>query len=472
MTADKSRSSGAGAASGPNPGVLTPEKLAELVESGEVDTVLTVMADAQGRLMGKRVTGQFFVDEVLSGGIDACAYLLTVDVEMEPLPGFALASWGSGYQDFHLVPDLTTLRRVAWLEGTAMVMCDVLHEGTDRPVAVAPRSVLRQQVERAREMGFEPILASELEFYLFRGTYEEAAAESYHHIKPFGSYIQDYHILQTTKEEHVIREIRNAMSASGIPVEFSKGEWGPGQAEINLRYAPALEMADRHVIYKNAVKEIALRHGLCVTFMAKWDTDSAGSSCHIHTNFRRTKDGSNAFWDDLAHGGSKEFRHFLAGQLDHAAEVALFWAPTVNSYRRFQAGSFAPTRVAWGTDNRTCGMRVVGHGESLRVENRIPGADCNPYLAFAATIAAGLDGVKKGKEPPAEVTGNAYEQDGLRDVPRSMLEASDRMAESSFALQAFGDDVVDHYLTLARHEQAFFERSVSDVERMRYFERI
>ena len=472
MTADKSRSSGASATSGPNPGILTPEKLRELVKSGEVDTVLTVMADSQGRLVGKRVTGQFFVDEVLKNGIDACAYLLTVDVEMEPLPGFSLASWSSGYQDFHLAPNLTTLRRASWLEATAMVMCDVLHEGSDRLVSVAPRSILAQQVDRAREMGFEPVLASELEFYLFRGTYEDASAEHYHKIKPFGSYIQDYHILQTTKEEYVIREIRNAMNASGIPVEFSKGEWGPGQAEINLRYAPALEMADRHVIYKNAVKEIALSHGLCVTFMAKWTSEAAGSSCHIHTNFRSVEDGSNAFWDDLAQGGSQVFRHFLAGQLAHAGEMALFWAPTVNSYRRFQAGSFAPTRVAWGTDNRTCGLRVVGHRESLRVENRIPGADCNPYLAFAATIAAGLDGIKKGNEPPAEVTGNAYEMEGLRDIPRSLPEASDRLAESSFALQALGDEVVDHYLTLARHEQAFFERSVTDVERMRYFERI
>ncbi len=452
------------------PGALSREELRGLVARGEIDTILTVMPDTQGRIVGKRVTGRFFVDEVMDHGVHACAYLLTVDMEMEPLPGFDLSSWESGYQDFRLVPDLGTLRRAAWLEATAIVMCDVVDD-QDRSITVAPREILKKQVERAHALGFEPQIGSELELYIFNGSYEAAAAKHWQDLETFGTYIEDYHILQTTKEEPLVREIRNALDASAIPVEFSKGEWGPGQEEINLRYAPAIEMADRHAIYKNAAKEIAHRRGMMVTYMAKWNSKLAGNSCHIHSSLTHREGGKSAFVDD-AGKPTAAFRGWLGGQLAHTRELALLYAPTVNSYKRYQAASFAPTRIAWGTDNRTCGLRVVGAGPGLRVENRVPGADCNPYLAFAAAIAAGLDGIENELDPGEETKGDAYVIHGLPEVPKTLAEATDRFAASKLARAAFGDLVVDHYALMARHETAFFDRTVSALERARYFERI
>ncbi len=427
--------------------------LSQSVRRGEIDTVLTVFPDMQGRLLGKRVTGRFFVDEVARRGVHACAYLLTADMEMDPRPGYELASWESGYQDFHAVPDLPTLRRIPWLEKTALVMCD-LEDEDGEPIEVSPRRILRRQVERARRAGFKPMIGSELEFYLFKQTYESARAGNYHGLEPYGWYLEDYHILQGTREEPVIRDIRNGMEGAGIPVEFSKGEWGAGQQEINLRYAEALEMADRHAIYKHGAKEIAMRHGVSLTFMAKWDPGRAGSSCHIHSS--------------LAGARKDLFEPWLAGQLACARDLSLFYAPTVNSYKRYQAGSFAPTRIVWGRDNRTCGFRVLGR----RVENRTPGGDANPYLAFAATIAAGLHGIGRKLKPPPEYKGDAYRDASLSRLPATLAEAIGELEKSGVARGAFGEAVVRHYLQAAREEQAAFDRAVTCWELTRYFERI
>lgn len=412
-----------------------------------VDTVLVVVPDMQGRLMGKRVTAGYFRDEVAKRGMHACAYLLTVDVEMEPLPGFKLASWDSGYQDVHVVPDFATMRPVPWLEKTAVVIGDV-----DAPVA--PRTILKRQIERAKAAGFTVMVASELEFYLFRETYESARAKNHHDLAPGSPYLIDYHILHTTRDEPVIREIRNGMDAAGIPVESSKGEWGKGQHEINLRYAEALEMADRHVLYKNGAKEIAAKHGVSITFMAKFDARWAGSSFHLHSSvWKGKRNVTSPAW--------------LAGLMAHARECSLFFAPTVNSYKRYQAASFAPTRIAWARDNRTVGFRTL----EGRVENRLPGADGNPYLAFAATIAAGLDGIERKLEPPPEFHGDAYASD-LPKVPLTLAEATAEFESSAFAREAFGAEVVEHYAHAARMEQAAYERAVTCWERERYFERI
>ena len=446
--------------------------LKQKIRSGGVDTVLAVMVDMQGRLMGKRVTGRYFLEEVAKSGMHACAYLLTVDVEMEPLPGFELASWESGYQDFKLLPDWNTLRLIPWLPKTALVICDVVDE-EGRPVEESPRVMLKRQIEKARAKGFLVKTASELEFYLFRETYEAARAKRHHGLVPSSAYIEDYHILQTTRDEDVIRRIRNAMEEGGIPVESSKGEWGLGQQEINLDYAEALEMADRHVLYKNGVKEISLQHGVAATFMAKYDAGQAGSSFHLHTSFWDRAGRKNLFHDARApHGLSPMFLQFLAGQMAHAREFSLFFAPSVNSYKRYQAGTFAPTRIAWARDNRTCGLRVVGEGKSTRLENRIPGADANPYLAFAATIAAGLKGIEKKMRPPVEFKGNAYESKQVAKVPGTLREAAEAFEASHTAREAFGDKVVRHYLHAARTELAAYDKAVTDWELNRYFERI
>ncbi|MDE2313840.1 MAG: glutamine synthetase, partial [Elusimicrobia bacterium] len=394
----------------------TIDELARAVRAGKIHTVVMVFPDMQGRWMGKRATGRHFLEVCRRHGTHACAYLLTVDMEMDPVPGYALTSWDKGYQDFALVPDFSTIRPPAWSPGSALIICDVAQED-GRPVAVSPRQILRDQLARARAAGFSLKMASELEFYLFRETYESAKAKGYQNLEHFGSYIEDYHILQGAKEEFVVGEIRNMMETSGVPVETSKGEWGPGQHEINLDFAPALEMADRHMIYKHGAKEIAMAKGVSLTFMAKVDSRLAGSSCHIHTSLWDAPGKKNLFWE----GGkpSRLFRHFLGGQMALAKELAYFFAPTVNSYKRYQSATFAPTAVAWARDNRTCGFRVVGEGASLRIENRIPGADANPYLAFAAAIGAGLYGIKKKIEPPAEFRGNAYESAAVPAVPKS-----------------------------------------------------
>jgi glutamine synthetase len=443
--------------------VLTLEELRRDVEGGAVDTVVVAFTDMQGRLMGKRLHAAFFLEDSLEHGVEGCNYLLALEMEMDPVPGYEIASWERGYGDFRLVPDLTTLRRIPWLEGTALALADVVwHDGS--PVGPSPRQVLAAQVERARALGFEPMFGSELEFFLFRETYAEAHAAHYRNLTPSVPYILDYHVLATSYDEPLIRQIRNGMQAAGIEVESSKGEAWAGQHEINFRYAPALEMADNHVVYKNGAKEIAHLNGCSITFMAKPDHDWVGSSCHVHASLWR--DGSNAFA-----GESETFRQFLAGWIAGARELAVFLAPNVNSYKRYAAGSWAPTTLAWGYDNRTCGFRVVGHGSGgARVETRIPGADVNPYLAFAALLAAGLHGVEAGLEPPEVFEGNAYESDVAR-FPSSLREAIVELEGGTIARAAFGDEVVDHYLNYARTEQRLFDQVVTCYERERLFER-
>ena len=450
---------------------VEPQGLESLIRTGEVDTVLAVFPDGLGRLLGKRVVGRYFLDHVLSDGAHACIYLFTVDMEMEPLPGFKLASWERGYGDMKLVPDLRTWRLLPWLPKTALVFCDVYTEEGE-PIEEAPRWVLRRQVERAAKAGYVVKPASELELYLFRESFDEARAKRYHGLTPVSHYLEDYHILQTSKEEPLVRAIRNHMEAAGIPVEFSKGEWGRGQEEINLRYAEALEMADRHVLYKHGVKEIAWQQGSSVTFMAKYDMGAAGSSCHVHSSLWDRTGRRSLFATKGSRQGTPLFQQWLAGQMAMARELAYFYAPTVNAYKRYQAGSFAPTRIACGWDNRTCGFRLCGEGPGFRVENRIPGADANPYLAFAATIAAGLHGIAKKLKPPKLYEGNAYEDAALAQVPKTLREALDALAGSRVAREAFGARVVEHYLQHGRLEQRAFDQSVTDWELIRLFERI
>ena len=443
--------------------MLSFDELRADVGSGAIDTVVVAFTDMQGRLMGKRLHGEFFVDEIGSGhAVEGCNYLLANEMEMDPVPGYRLASWDTGYGDFVLQPDLATLRRIPWLEATALVLCDVAwHDGT--PVAPSPRQVLRSQVERAERLGFAPMFGSELEFFLLRETYAEAHARHYRGLTPSVPYILDYHVLATTYDEPFLRQIRNGMQAAGMKVESSKGEAWPGQQEINFRYADALTMADNHVIYKNGAKEIAHLNGCSITFMAKPDHTWIGSSCHIHSSLWRGD--RNAFA-----GESPTFRRWLAGQIANLKELAIFVAPNVNSYKRFAAGSWAPTTLAWGHDNRTCGFRIVGDGSSLRTETRIPGSDANPYLAFAAIIAAGLDGIERKLRLPKPLEGNAYESDADR-FPHSLREAIAALEEGTTARAAFGDEVVDHYLNYARTEQALFDRAVTCYERERFFER-
>ncbi|MCH8038558.1 MAG: glutamine synthetase [Proteobacteria bacterium] len=451
-------------------GKLDLETLTRLIEQGEIDTVLVCFPDLQGRLMGKRVTGHFFRDSVAEE-THACDYLLAVDMEMEPVPGFKAASWDLGYGDFTIKPDMNTLRRTPWLDGTALVIGDILdHHGA--PVPHAPRNVLKKQLARLAERGWTAYMASELEFYVFDEPYDQAREKDYKGLKHAGWYIQDYHIFQTTKEEGLIRAIRNHMDACGIPIESSKGEWAPGQEEINFKYAEALEMADRHVIFKNGVKEIAYLQGKAVSFMAKLSYDLAGNSCHLHSSLWETKSNTPLFYDRGAeHGMSKLFRHYLAGQLALAKEMTYCFAPTINAYKRFQSGSFAPTKAAWSLDNRTAGFRVITGGAGTRIECRIPGADCNPYLAFAATLAAGLHGIDNELELPEAFVGNMYAAKRVPDVPKTLREALAAFKKSKVLRAAFGEAVVGHYVHAGEWEQHEYDRRVTDWELIRYFER-
>ena len=443
--------------------MLSVEELREEVETGAIDTVVVAFTDMQGPLMGKRVDGEFFLAELEAGHpVESCNYLLALEMEMDPVPGYEMASWERGYGDFGLAPDIASLRRIPWLEGTALVLCDVLwHDGS--PVEPSPRQVLRAQVARADALGLSPMVGSELEFFLFRESYAEAHDRHYRDLTPSVPYILDYHVLATSYDEPLIREIRNGMKGAGLVVENSKGEAGPGQHEINFRFGDAVRAADDHVVYKNGAKEIAFQHGCSITFMAKPYHTDVGSSCHIHSSLWRGEESAFA-------GESDEFRHYLAGQIACAGELAVFLAPTINSYKRFVAGSWAPTTLAWGRDNRTCGFRVVGHGPGLRVETRIPGADVNPYLAFAALIAAGLHGIEQELEPPPALEGNAYESDVER-FPSSMAAAIASLESGTMARSALGDQVVDHYLNYARTEQRLFDQVVTCYERERLFER-
>ena len=428
--------------------MLTVNELKREVEAGSIDTVVVAFTDMQGRLMGKRVHAQYFLDEnIADHGVEGCNYLLALDMEMDPIPGYSIASWEQGYGDFAMRPDLGTLRRIPWLEGTALVLCDVTWNDGE-PVRPSPRQVLKAQVERARALGYEPMIGSELEFYLLKESFEEAHAKHYRDLTPSVPYILDYHVLATTYDEPLLRQIRNGMYAAGITVESSKGEAWPGQQEVNFRFADAVTMADNHSVYKNGAKEIAHLNGCSITFMAKPDHSWIGSSCHIHASLWR--DGENTFA-----GGPEVFEQFLAGWIAGAAEMAVF---------------LAPTTLAWGHDNRTCGFRIVGHGPAQRIETRIPGGDVNPYLAFAALIAAGLYGIEQGLELPPALEGNAYESDAKR-FPSTLREAIAELESGTIARAALGDDVVDHYLNYARTEQRLFDEVVTCYERERLFER-
>ena len=440
------------------------------MSSGEIDTVIAALPDMYARLVGKRFTARHFLDRIAGGGTNASEYLLGCDVDMDPLPGQSFTKWQRGYGDFVCVPDPATFRILPWLPKTALVLCDVKRED-GAPIEVAPRRILQRQLEKAAAIGLVPMGASELEFYVFRETFETARRKRFHDLETYGKYIEDYQILPATREEPLVRAIRNGMEAARVPIESSKAEGGPGQHEINIEYCGFLETSDRHVIFKHGVKEIASHMGLAVTFMAKWHEAYAGSSCHVHSSLW-TPLGEPLFHDPRAPAGmSAVFRHWLAGLLAHARELALFFAPYVNSYKRYESGSFAPTRVVWSSDNRSAGFRVVGRGRSMRVENRMPGADANPYLAFAATLAAGIDGIERRLELPPPYEGDAYDARAAPTLPSSIGEAIDELARSGFARAAFGDDIVDHYLQMARNELRKFSEVVTCWELARHFER-
>ncbi|MGK2954544.1 MAG: glutamine synthetase family protein [Solirubrobacterales bacterium] len=438
------------------------EQLRSEVAAGEVETVLLAIADMEGRLQGKRLTATHFLNEILENGAEGCSYLLTVDTEMETVGGYEMSSWEKGYGDFVMKPDLSTLRAIPWHEKTVLLMADCgWHDG--KPVVASPRQILRRQLERLEERGLIANAATELEFIVFRNTYEDAWKRDFRGLDPANLYNVDYSLLGTARIEPLIRRIRNEMEAAGMEVENSKGECNLGQHEINFRYEDALTTADQHVIFKTGTKEIASQEECSITFMAKWD-EREGSSCHIHLSLAGT-DGKNAFAAD-----QEMFEHFVAGQLQYLRELTLFYAPNINSYKRFAEGSFAPTSVTWGKDNRTCSFRVVGHGEGLRVENRLPGADVNPYLAISAMIAAGLDGVDSKLPLQASCDGNAYTA-GAERVPSNIYTARDLFRDSKLANQAFGEEVVRHYVHRAEFEIETFEATVTDWERRRGFER-
>lgn len=454
-------------------GLLTIGQLKECVENEEIETVIVGFTDHYGRLMGKRFDAEFFVQEGIAHGTHSCDYLLTVDIEMEPVPGYDFANWELGYGDFHLVPDLSTLRVASWLEKTALVLCDLQDTKSHELVSVGPRSILRQQIKAATQSGFMPMAASELEYYLYEDSYRAASEKKYDDLQPAGHYLEDYNLFQGTREEKFTALARRHLKKSGIPVENSKGEWGLGQHELNVRYSDALNMADRHTIFKHLCKEVADQIGVSVTFMAKPFAGQAGSSCHVH--FSLWRGDKNGFIGSHSLGPvhcSDAFRYFLGGWMAHAPEMMVFYAPTINSYKRYEDGSWAPTRIAWCYDNRTAGFRVVGQGQSLRIECRIPGADCNPYLAYAAVLASGLDGIANKIDPPDIFEGDVYAAQHLPRVPYTLKEATDLFANSDFTKRVFGEAVVKHYTHFFRSEQAAFDTAVTDWERQRYFERI
>lgn len=450
-------------------GYLSLDQLRDAVADGHVDTVIVAFTDMQGRLVGKRVSARLFLEDVAAHGAECCNYLLAVDVEMNTVDGYAMSSWERGYGDMAMIPDFTTLRIAPWLEATALVTADLQWlDGT--PVEASPRRILQRQLERLAERGLTAHVGTELEFIVFDDTYRDAWRKGYRDLTPASDYNIDYALLASTRMEPLLRDIRNAMDGAGMYCEGVKGECNFGQQEIAFRYDTALTTCDNHSIYKNGAKEIADRHGKSLTYMAKFD-EREGNSCHIHISLRG-EGGSAVFSDpDAPHGMSRLFRHFLAGQLAAMRELTLFSAPNVNSYKRYVAGSFAPTAIAWGLDNRTCALRVVGHGHGMRVENRVPGGDVNQYLAVAALIAAGLHGIEQELEPEDLFVGNAYESDVAR-VPATLRESADLFAGSAVAREAFGDEVVEHYLNNARVELAAFDAAVTDWERVRGFERL
>ncbi|WP_179471091.1 glutamine synthetase family protein [Mycolicibacterium vinylchloridicum] len=451
------------------PGLLVQAELDAMVAAGEIDTVIVAFADMQGRLTGKRVAARLFVEEVAAHGAECCNYLLAVDVDMNTVDGYAMSSWESGYGDMVMTPDFTTLRVLPWLPGTALVMADLSFVGGG-PVLPAPRSILRTQLDRLAERGLQAFIGTELEFMVFDDTFRDAWAAGYRGLSPATDYNVDYAIHASTRMEPLLRDIRLGMDGAGMYCEGVKGECNLGQQEIAFRYDTALVTCDNHTIYKNGAKEIADQHGKSLTFMAKYD-EREGNSCHIHISLRG-EDGSAVFADpDDPLGMSPMFRSFIAGQLATLRELTLFYAPNINSYKRFVEGSFAPTAIAWGLDNRTCALRVVGHGHSMRMECRAPGGDVNQYLAVAALIAGGLHGIDNGLELPEACAGNAY-TGGAERLPTTLAEAAALFAESAIAREVFGDEVVEHYLNNARVELAAFNSAVTDWERVRGFERL
>ena len=445
------------------------KQLNALVRSGQVDTVLVAFPDPFGRLIGKRFRAEFFLEHVAHHGTHGCNYLLTVNLEMDPLAGFKVANWEAGFGDFAFQPDLATLRVLPWQPGSALVLCDLAREDGTR-VAEAPRSVLRRQLERLVKSGMTCRCASELEFYLFNQSYPAAFASGYRDLQPSSDYRIDYHLMQPTRDEALMRALRNGMTAARVPVEGSKGEWSRGQHEVNFTHAEPLDMADMHALFKQGAKEMADQHGKAISFMAKYAPAEAGSSCHLHLSLWRR--GTPAFWDARRRGGSTVQRQFLGGLMKYAPELCLWFAPTINSYKRFQPGSWAPTRMAWARDNRTTGFRIVGREKSFRIENRMPGADANPYLAFAAMLAAGLAGIEEGLDCGDEYVGNAYVDSKLPRVPASLRDATDLFESSGLAREAFGPGVVEYYVHHARLEQQAFNDAVTDWEKRRYFEQI
>jgi glutamine synthetase len=440
------------------------------VAAGSIDTVLCAFPDMQGRLIGKRFQAEFF----LEGAIDethACDYLMANDIDMEPVPGYEAANWGRGYGDFVMKPDITTLMKCTWLEGTALILADLVDHHHHEPIPHSPRAILKGQLARLEKLGLTANFASELEFYLFDETFRSAWDKGYKNLTTAGYYIEDYHIFQTTKEEGVIRDMRRQLQASGIPVENSKGEWGPGQEELNVRYADALTMADRHVVMKNGMKEIAHNHGKAITFMAKWDFGLAGSSSHIHMSLANKK--GNAFVDGKdALGMSEMMKSYVQGLLTYAHDITYFLAPYINSYKRFQVGTFAPTKAIWSSDNRTAGFRLCGENtKGVRIECRIGGADLNPYLAYAGLIAAGLKGIEDKLTLEAPYSGDAYNGKKLREVPKTLRDAIDSLKKSKMLKAALGENVVSHYVHTAEWEQFEYDRRVTDWELKRGFER-
>lgn len=452
------------------PGNMTLADLKAAVAAGSIDTVLVAAIDMQGRLMGKRFHAAFFVN----GGYEethCCNYLLAVDMDMTTVQGYKSSNWQTGYGDYVMKPDLATLRPMPWLPGTALVLADLL-DHHHNPVPHSPRAILKKQVERARALGLEPMMATELEFYLFENSYEALRDSNYKDLKAVSAYNEDYHIFQTTKEEDVIRAVRNGLYGAGIPIENSKGEADAGQEEVNYRYSDALDTADNHTIVKHGIKEIAWTKGKSATFMAKYDHRRAGSSSHCHQSLW-TKDGKPAFADAKdKHGMSDLMKHYIAGQLAYAREMTVFMAPYVNSYKRFTIGMFAPTKAVWSADNRTAGFRVCGeHTKAIRVECRIPGSDVNPYLTCAALLAAGLAGIEQKLELEPEMKGDMYHAGGVREIPHNLREAAELLNGSKMLREAFGDDVIDHYHHAAQWEISETDRVVTDFEIQRLLER-
>ncbi|MEU9302356.1 glutamine synthetase family protein [Streptomyces sp. NPDC048269] len=447
---------------------LAPEELRSLVASGEIDTVVLAFPDMQGRLQGKRFAAQFFLDEVLAHGTEGCNYLLAVDTDMNTVDGYEMSSWDRGYGDFAMHPDLATLRRIPWNPGSAFLLAD-LSWNDGSPVVAAPRQILRRQLERLAEHGYTAMVGTELEFMVFQDTYEQAWSANYRGLTPANQYNIDYSVLGTGRIEPLLRRIRNEMQAAGLIVESAKGECNLGQHEIAFRYDEALTTCDQHSVYKTGAKEIAAQEGVSLTFMAKFD-EREGNSCHIHLSLGDA-DGCNAMAGDGPGGMSPVMRHFLAGQLAALRDFSLLYAPNINSYKRFRPGSFAPTAVAWGVDNRTCALRVVGHGRSMRFENRLPGGDVNPYLAVAGLVAAGLYGIENRLELPEACPGNAYTAD-YAHVPATLREAAELWENSEIAKAAFGPEVVAHYRNMARVELDAYDSAVTDWELRRSFERL